>query len=113
MYLCMQAAELRAPQSSRQLSIFKSFVDQVKSEVDRCAAGCLLRRVCSSGMRLPVSLHGCGDPDAWLRAAQQPGAQEVRGPAQEAERGRAVQVPSPRTCSLTRPESLLRGCLSI
>ena len=42
-HMCMQAAELKAPQSSRQHSIFKNFVDQVKSEVERCAAGCLLR----------------------------------------------------------------------
>lgn len=48
-HMCMQAAELRAPQSSRHYSIFKSFVDQVKSEVERCAAGCLLRRMCWLG----------------------------------------------------------------
>ena len=45
----MQAAELRAPQPSRQYSIFKSFVDQVKSEVERCVAGCLLRCLCWRG----------------------------------------------------------------
>ena len=36
-----------------------------------------------------------GGSDAWLGAAQQPGTEEVCGPAQAAERGRAVQVPPP------------------